>query len=79
MNPYTMCISELKSNFIPQIINQAIRVWKGLSFSNEAMSAKIDELQGKLERATKNEFIAVLKYYNLKVEEAESGQRENNS
>ena len=67
-NLYSTCISELKSNYTLIIINTAIRVWKSLNFSNEVLSNKIDELQNRLERANKKEFIAIMKVYDKKEE-----------
>ena len=60
---YNKYITDLKSNHRYQLINMAITCWKHLKLEDDEISNKIDELEVRLDRASKKEFIAIFNEY----------------
>lgn len=60
---YTTPKTELLSMYFEYILNMALRVWRGKGLSVEMISSKIESLQSRLERASKKEFVKIMREY----------------
>ncbi len=70
---YRMSITDLKPIYTSIIINRAIKVWlhkyKSAQplYLNENIPDKIDKLQQRLDRASKEEFVAIYEEYGRRI------------
>lgn len=65
---YNLYASELKSKFRYQLVNMAVTCWKHSKLSNDEISDKISEIERRVDRCSKMEFISMFNSYSRKVE-----------